>query len=402
MRLSLVGCLGIACLAATGSAPPARGDTPGPFPSTLQEIHGAARNAKPGDVIRIAPGTYAGGLHLVDLRGAEGKPVVLEAADPEHPPVFRGGGVGIQLSDPVHVELRNLVFEGQSGNGLNVDDGGTPESPGHHVTLHGLMVRDVGPDGNRDGIKLSGLLDVRVESCTVERWGLGGSAVDMVGCRRVVIDGCTFRHTPEAQGSGIQAKGGSREITIRRNRFEHAGSRAVNAGGSTGPAYFRPPLAGWKGPRFEAQDVRVEGNTFLGGQTPIAFVGVDGATFRFNTVYVPGRWALRILQETRDEGFVPSRNGVVTDNVIVFRSVSWAEGGVNLGDGTQPETFRFERNVWFCEDQAARTRDLVRLPTVEVDGAYGKDPRLRDAESGDLRLQPGSPAAKAGADALPQ
>jgi hypothetical protein len=370
---------------------------------TVQEIRRAAGEARPGTRIRIAPGTYAGGLHVTGLSGAPGRPVVLEAADPADPPRFRGGANGIQLSDPAHVELRDLVFEGATGNGLNLDDGGTPESPAHHVLLRGIVVRDVGPDGNRDGIKLSGLEDFRVEACTVERWGRGGSAVDMVGCRRGTIEGCTFRHAEDASGaSGVQAKGGTRDVAIRRNRFEHAGSRAVNAGGSTGLAYFRPALATWEGPRFEAKDLRVEGNTFVGGDTPVAFVGVDGATFRFNTVHRPGRWALRILQETREEGFVPSRGGEYADNVVVFRSDRWSEGGANVGSGTDAPSFRFARNVWFCEDAPARTRGLVRLPATESDGTYGKDPLFVDAAAGDLRLRPGSPAAGAGADALPR
>jgi hypothetical protein len=370
---------------------------------TVEEIRRAAGAAKPGTRIRIAPGTYAGGLHVTGLTGAPGRPVVLEAADPKDPPRFQGGPNGIQLSDPAHVEIRDLVFEGATGNGLNLDDGGTPESPAHHVVLHGLVVRDVGPDGNRDGIKLSGLVDFRVEACTVERWGRGGSAVDMVGCQRGTIEGCTFRHSADASGaSGVQAKGGSQDVAIRKNRFENAGSRAVNAGGSTGLAYFRPALAAWKGPRFEAKDLRVEGNTFVGGDTPVAFVGVDGATFRFNTVHRPGRWAMRILQETREEGFVPTRGGAYTDNLVVFRSDRWSEGGANVGPGTEPASFTFARNVWFCEDAPARTRDLVRLPAAEADGTYGKDPLFVDAAAGDLRLRPGSPAAKAGADALPK
>jgi hypothetical protein len=224
----------------------------------------------------------------------------------------------------------------------------------------------------------------------------------MVGCGRGTIEGSTFRHEAgSARGSGVQAKGASREVVIRRNRFEHAGSRAVNVGGSTGLAYFRPPLAEWKGDRYEAKDIRVEGNTFVGADTPVAFVGADGAVFRFNTVYVPGRWAMRVLQETREPGFVPCRNVEVTDNVFAFRSDAWSEGGVNAGPGTAPETFRFERNVWFCVDAPQRTRTLVRLPVPEKDGLYGEDPRFRDTAAGDLKLKPGSPAAKAGAGALP-
>ncbi len=365
------------------------------------ELRAAVAAAKPGTRIEVAAGTYEGGFHFTGLRGAPGKPVVIAAADEKDPPHFRGGGGGMQLTDPEHVELRGLTFSGQTGNGVNVDDGGTPETPAHHVVLAALVVRDIGPRGNCDGIKLSGLADFKVEGCTVERWGSGGSAVDMVGCRTGTIERCVFRHAAGTSGaSGVQAKGATRDVAIRRNRFEHAGGRAVNVGGSTGLEYFRPPLAQWKGEKYEAKDIRVEGNTFVGSDTPVAFVGSDGGVFRFNTVHVPGRWAARILQETRAEGFVPSRGGEFTDNIVVFRSDRWSEGGVNRGAGTEPESFRFARNVWFCEDAPLRTRELVRLPAEEKDGVFGRDPKFRDAAGGDLRLQPGSPAAKAGADAL--
>lgn len=365
------------------------------------EFRAAAGSAKPGTRIELASGTYDGGTHLQGLRGTEKAPIVIAAADPAKPPLFQGGANGIQLSDPEHVELRDLAFAGQTGNGLNIDDGGTPETPAHHVVLRGLTVRDVGPDGNHDGIKLSGLTDFRVEDCTVERWGRGGSGIDMVGCRKGTIEGCTFRHTPDlASASGVQAKGATRDVVIRRNRFENAGGRAVNAGGSTGLAYFRPPLDRWTEPKFEAKDLTIEGNTFVGGQTPVAFVGVDGAVFRFNTVHVPGRWALRILQENREPGFVPCRNVVFTDNLIAFRSDRWSEGGANRGDATEPATFRFERNFWWCTDAPGRTRELVRMPTEDKDATYGKDPKFRDAEKGDLSLREGSPAARHGATSL--
>jgi hypothetical protein len=111
---------------------------------------------------------------------------------------------------------------------------------------------------------------------------------------------------------------------------------------------------------------------------------------------------MRILQENRAEGFVPCRGVSFTDNLVVFRSDRWSEGGANRGDATEPESFRFERNFWFCNDAPGRTRDLVRMPTEEKDATYGKDPRFRDAEKGDFALKDGSPAAKHGATALPQ
>jgi len=45
-------------------------------------------------------------------------------------------------------------------------------------------------------------------------------------------------------------------------------------------------------------------------------VGVDGSTVRRNTIYLPGRWAVRILQENRDPRFVPCRRGAFEANLI--------------------------------------------------------------------------------------
>jgi hypothetical protein len=154
------------------------------------------------------------------------------------------------------------------------------------------------------------------------------------------------------------------------------------------------------GEYFEARDLRVEGNEFIGSACPIAFVGVDGAVVRFNTIYLPGRWAMRILQETTAPGFGPSRNGEFSDNLIIFRSDHWSEGGVNVGAGTAPDTFRFSRNWWYCVDRPDRSQP--RLPAKETDGEYGVNPELRNPEKGDLAPLPGSPAAKVGAHALPR
>lgn len=353
----------------------------------------AIRSASPGATILLAPGTYEGGLWFQGVQGTEDSPIVIAAADPHNPPVISGGGTALHLVEPAWLELRDLVITGASANGLNIDDGGSYDTPAHHITLTHLTIRDIGPEGNRDGIKLSGVDDFRIRDCTIEDWGDGGSAIDMVGCHRGLIENCRLHHDTGAS-TGVQCKGGTSEIVIRGNVFDNIGARGINIGGSTGLQYFRPAPQG-----YEARAITVEGNLFIGGTAPVAFVGCDGSTVRYNTIYHPGKWALRILQETREPGFVPCRNGVFTDNIIVFRSERWAEGGVNIGPGTAPETFVFARNVWYCGD---RPELGPRLPTDEVDGLVGEDPLLVAPEQGDFSLQEGSPAAGRGHTALPE
>lgn len=388
----------IAAFGARGFADPPGGTTV--RVRNLEGLRGALAAAKPGTRILVEPGEYPGGVTVGPLAGAPGRPIVLAGADPERPPVFTGPGSQFHLSDVAYVEVRDLVLRGSTSNGLNVDDGGTVSTPAHHVRLSRLRISEVGPTGNHDGIKMSGVDDFRVEDCVIERWGTGGSAVDMVGCHRGVLEGNTLRHIEEQNASGIQLKGGTANVVVRKNRFEHAGGRAVNLGGSTGLEYFRPPLdQDPRGEHAEARDIVVEGNVFVGSAAAVAFVGATDAVVRFNTIYRPGRWALRILQETRVAGFVPCRKCEFTDNVVVFAASGWG-GAVNVGPGTEPQSFTFARNVWYALDRPDASRP--ELPTPESKGTYGKDPLLVDPGKGDFALRPGSPAARAGASALPK
>jgi hypothetical protein len=357
---------------------------------TRAELQQAAAEAKPGTKIAIAPGTYEGGLSFTGLKGTEGRPVILAAADPSRPPVIQGGGFCLHLARPAYVELHDLVLEKGRSNGLNIDDGGSIQNPAHHVVLRGLVVRDIGSDRNHDGIKLSGLDDFRIENCTVRQWGKRGSGIDMVGCHRGVVTQCTFRDGDPVGANGVQMKGGSSDVTVSRCRFENAGGRAVNLGGSTGTPYFRPAGAG-----YEAKNLVVEDSTFIGSMAPVAFVGVDGATVRHNTFYRPTRWLIRILQENQDPNLAPSRNGTFANNIVAFKTGELSTL-VNIGSQTSPETFRFSGNFWYCLDMPDRTRRAVQLPTAETDGIYGQDPQFRNPAEGDLELNPQSPARRFG------
>jgi len=345
-------------------------------------LRAALRGAKPGARIQIAPGRYRPGVYVSNLQGTKQQPIIIEGADEKNPPLFEGGSEGWHLTDCAYLTLRNIAVKGQTGNGINCDDGGSYDTPTHHIVLEKIRVMDVGPRGNHDGIKLSGVDDFTVRGCTLEGWG--GQAVDMVGCHRGVIEACRFIGKQGfTASSGPQTKGGSSRIAIRRCLFLNAGARAVNLGGSTGLAYFRP-----KGTLYEAKDILVEGCVFVGSEAPIAYVGVDGAVVRYNTIYRPGKWVMRILQETTAEGFAPCRNGRFERNLIVFRQ-SDVGTFVNVGPNTKAESFTFADNLWFCEDRP--TASQPELPAKETDSLYGVDPKLSDPARN--QFQPKNPAA---------
>lgn len=375
---SLLGILAAVC--ACLSAGPARGQNREVRVTDRNELLAAMRHAGPGTTIRVAAGTYRGGISHERLQGTQQRPIVITAENSEEPPIFHGGGNAFHLSDPAYVELSHLVLDGCTGNGLNIDDGGSKETPAHHVTLSHIVCRDIGPGGNRDGFKLSGLDNFRVEHCTIERWGDGGSGIDMVGCHDGVIEHCVFHKARGDGANAVQAKGGSRNVTVRRCRFDRAGGRGVNAGGSTGLQFFRPDVLG-----YEAKDITVEDCTFSHMMAAVAYVGVDGAVVQHNTIYAPQRWVIRILQENTDSRMVPSRNGRFVKNLVVFDSNA-LNTVVNVGPQTAPDTFRFEGNAWYCSDRPGESQRRIRLPVAETGGLYGVDPELADAAGGDLTI----------------
>ncbi|HMJ66536.1 MAG TPA: right-handed parallel beta-helix repeat-containing protein, partial [Candidatus Binatia bacterium] len=214
----LVFGVAIAFLFAEGGAPAADITVNG-----VGELRSAVAAAKPGTRLLLGGGNYGAGFHLTNLRREERQPIVIAAADPQQPPVFRDGNVGLQFSNPAWLELHNLVFTKLAHNGINIDDvTGTTNASAHGIVLRGLRISDIGVDGNHDGIKLSGVWDFRVTNCTIERWGTrGGSAIDMVGCHRGVIEGNTIRHNNPGPPNctGVQGKGGTSDVMIRRNLF---------------------------------------------------------------------------------------------------------------------------------------------------------------------------------------
>ena len=325
------------------------------------ELRAALQGLKPATTLKIAPGDYDGG-HSV--QGVER--LTVEALDPKNPPHFKGGSVAWQFSRCDGLTLRHVRVSGQQDNGINLDDSGQLDRPVKGITIERVEISDIGPRGNHDGIKGSGLTGLTIRDCTIAGWG--GQGIDLVGCHQSLITGCRFIGKPGFTATaGVQLKGGTSGVIVEKCTFTNAGERPLNVGGSTGMAYFRP-----QGAKHEAARIIVRENVIEGGLCAAAFVGVDGAEFTGNTVLFPTKWIFRILQETRAEGFAPCRDVLVKGNRIVFRR-SQVQTDINVGGGTEPATFRFENNQWFAEDRPDASKP--QLPAAETGGSYGIDPR---------------------------
>lgn len=345
----------------------------------------AAAKAVAGDTVLFHAGIYQGGESIVQLTGKPGKAITLMSS-PDDTVIIRGGPAGWAFHNVSWLTIEGIIFEQQSDNGFNLDDGGNYNTPSHHIIFNRCTFRNIQASGNNDLLKLSGLDFFEIRHCIFEQGAKGGSAIDMVGCHNGVISGCGF----ENMGSNaIQAKGGSRFIRIEGNRFNNCGERTLNLGGSTGLAFFRPQDA-----VFEAADLQVYSNLIIGSVSPVNYVGCTRVEVINNTIYRPGKWVLRILQENKDTiRFIPCGNNSFRNNIICHgNNVTY---DCNIGANTAALTFHFSNNLWY-NDENLSWNGPVNLPVKDSGNIVGKDPLFRNTATLDLSIPFNSPAADKG------
>ena len=378
MRLSLT--LFLVCL--YGSLPAAVLHTG--YGQRFANITAAAKAATPGDTILLHNGAYAGDQSIQGLQGTPGKWICI-LAEKNGAVLFKGGTSAWRGSDVAYLHIEGIVFSGQTGNGVNIDDGSTYTSPSHHIVFRHCVFRDMSATGNNDLLKLSGADDLTIQQCTFLNGSPGGSGIDMVGCHNSVIRQCRFESTG---ANALQMKGGSSDILVEGCVFKNAGSRAINLGGSTGQAFFRPANATW-----EAAGLKVYSNVFIGSEVPVAFVGCIRSEVVNNTIYKPQRWVIRILQENKDTArFAKCADNTFRNNIICIDGQ--LRTACSSGAGTAPESFTFSNNLWF--HTASSSWPGPQLPAPEKNGLTGKDPLFRNADKEDFSIAPASPAALAG------
>ncbi|MBM4092890.1 MAG: hypothetical protein FJ276_26305 [Planctomycetes bacterium] len=339
-------------------------------------LRSAIAQARPGTTILLASGDYSGGIHVRDVSGTEKARITIRGADPRNPPVFQGPEQAMQLSDCNYVTLADFVVDGCTTNGLNCDDGGSIDTPMHHLIVENVTIRRIGPRGNRDGLKMSGVDQFIIRNCRFAGWG--GSGIDMVGCHRGVVEDCHFQGEDGFDNSeAIQMKGGSADNLVQCCYFLRAGHRGLNLGGSTGLPYFRPSVGD-----YEATRLLVAGNLFYGAQTPVAWPTASHNRVVQNTIVLPEKWIGRILQETRDPRFKPSHDGVFEKNLVVFDARVGRPEFINVGPGTAPDTWKFIGNAWFDTEGNRRPK----LPGTETGSIWQVDPKLADVGLPTMRV----------------
>jgi hypothetical protein len=343
----------------------------------------AANVAQPGDTVLIFPNTYAGGNFISNRHGTSTAYIYFIGVDLQTV-IFQGGSQAFHFSDVSYIKIQNITLQGQTGNGLNIDDGGTFDTPTHHIEFHNCIFRNMNASGNNDLLKMSGVDDFLIYNCTFLNGSAGGSGLDMVGCHSGTIEQCVF----ENMGSNcIQAKGGTQYITIKRNKFKNGGQRTLNLGGSTGLEFFRPLNA-----PFEAADIDVYANIIIGSTAAVAYVGAVRVNVVNNTIINPTNWIARILQETVDPiRFLPCGQNTFINNIVYHGNISTH---INVGSNTAPTTFTFSNNLWFRHNNLSAS--TPNLPVTETNAVIGQNPSFINLGLENFSLQVSSPARDAG------
>lgn len=352
---------------------------------TYANLTQAATDVLPGDSIIFQAGIYPGGEYIFGLQGTEFAYIyILPEQGAEV--IIRGGTNSWQLSNAAYLHIEGFIFENQTGNGFNMDDGGDYNTPAHHVIFSHCTFRDIDASGNNDLLKLSGLDDFKIMYCNFLNGAEGGSGIDMVGCHRGEIIHNTFQNMGS---NAIQAKGGTAQLTINKNFFRDCGQRTLNLGGNTGLEYFRPLDA-----TYEAAEISAGANIIIGSLAPVAFVGCMRSEFINNTIIFPEKWALRILQESvNPERFEACGNNIFRDNIIYKNNA--ASTDCNIGPNTAAETFTISNNLWYNVDNPSNSNP-VGLPVTDQNSLTGQDPLMNNVAQNDFAIPANSPAVAAG------
>ncbi len=130
------------------------------------------RDLRPGDTLRLRPGTYGRGMRL-GVRGEEERCIVIEALDPSDPPRIQSGGSNVvDLEGVAWLKLRNLIVDSEGTPSIFGVALKTPGGPSHHVVIEN--VRFVGQGGSQQTVAIS-------TKAPAWAWVIRGNLVEAAG-----------------------------------------------------------------------------------------------------------------------------------------------------------------------------------------------------------------------------
>ena len=141
-----------------------------------------------GDTITIHQGVYPGNVSIVNLLGNADNWIYIISA-PGEKVIFQGSANAWQVTDAAYLVIKGIIFQQQTSNGLNIDDGGTYNTPSHHIVFDSCVFQDINATGNNDLLKMSGIDFFEIKNSRFLNGSSGGSGIDMVGCHEGIITG---------------------------------------------------------------------------------------------------------------------------------------------------------------------------------------------------------------------
>lgn len=213
--------------------------------NTLVCIQSAMQNAQPGDVIRVAAGTYTGssstsgnsqGYFYSGASGTSANPIVIEADDPANLPILQGSSNNskyvLYLTGSYWI-VKDLKFRnGKKGMMLDNSD---------HTVIQNCEVYDIGEEGIhlRDGTSYAEVTDCYVHDTgqRTVRYGEGIYIGSDKGKWSTFTKECDYNLIsnnvigPEVTAEHIDLKEGSSYNIIEYNVFDGAGMSDLLNGG---------------------------------------------------------------------------------------------------------------------------------------------------------------------------
>lgn len=258
--------------------------------SSVDAIRDAMNQARPGDLIRIASGSYTITRQLwIETKGTAANPIYLIADGARGSVRFTSTG---DESFNVGGGAAYLVFEGfevhhAQSDIFHVQDGA------HHITLRNLNLHDAGPDG--DVVKINQAHHITIEGCDLARPGRrtnGNESVWQEALDLVDVDDAVIRRNfiHDVGNMAGYVKGGSKRALIEENVIDNQRS-----GADGNPIWG---IGGWtdrellQGEQYEAIDTTFRRNVVAHGAYGGLALFDAQRTLIENNLFLNNAWAM--------------------------------------------------------------------------------------------------------------